>query len=185
MWYYIELFIFKSGSCSKLNEDKTIISRKDVTENDHEYFGTVHSCYGSVTMPSLDNKLIYEYSIKILNSDGHIAIGIDDASCRHCDTYFVGQKDTPNYGCQCWNGTKSSTKDTFGDDYAERCATNGAIIKMIYNSFDSTLSFIITGVDYGIAYDVVKQEGLEYRLAIYLSRNASVQLMGLTIKATV
>ena len=176
VWYHLELFIFKTGPRSRLNEDKTIITLDDNPDQSYD------TCYGSISMPSINN-MKYEYEIKVLRcgSTHHVGIGIDDARCKHTNSYFIGNGATKNYGFQCWNARKSCIGDFSGTKYGKVCIANEnnqIIVRMIYDSNESTLAFIIDGEDYGIAYsDIAKEEGFEYRLAIYSSGDGSVELL--------
>ena len=178
LWYHLELYIFKIGKHQELNKEKTT-----VTQNSDSY--VIGTCYGSVSMPSTDYELIYEYTVRILQTNGGVAIGIDDAKCYHIDSWFIGSRQTRNYGMQCWDGTRCCMGDTFGSAYAKKSFQDkDTDIKMIYNAHESTLSFIIDGTDYGVAYNNIhKQEGLEYRLAIYLARTACVELIDFSTKS--
>ena len=72
IWYHFELYIFKAKFGVTLNENRTIIKQYS--------YGT---CYGSVIMPSWNNNLIYEYTVKILEHAAGVAI-----SC-HCISFSV------------------------------------------------------------------------------------------------
>ena len=178
VWYHLELYFYKIPECQTLNEDKTIVEQS-FDDDQHRWRGNYNTSYLSVTMPSINHNLIYEYTIKILKHGSGVAVGIDDAECRWIDTWFIGKMETKNYGMQCWNGTKSCTYSMHGTEYGAAChEQNGVIIKMIYNVSKTSLAFIVDGTDYGIAYDdVYNEEGLEYRLAIYMNGNASVELI--------
>ena len=189
IWCHLELFIFKMGDRFQLNEEKTIITRNDDKKLHSSTIINYGSCYGSISMPSMNNKLIYEYRIKVLKlNDEHVGIGIYDAICKHINTYFIEQTATSNYGLQCWNGTKASHNAAWekAEIYAAPCKDKDTDITMIYNAYKSTLSFSIDGKDYGIAYDNIdKREELDYRLTIYLACDASVELTGFSTKSAV
>ena len=51
IWYHFGLYIIKGPTCMKTNRDDTIITL------DHEF--VPGSCYGSISMPSTDNTVIY------------------------------------------------------------------------------------------------------------------------------
>ena len=183
LWYHIELFIFKSSSHISLNEDKTLITQQQTEKGER----ALNSCYGSIIMPSINNPLIYEYTIKVSPTKNQVGIGIDDSECKCIDTYFIGSRDTFNYGLQCWNGHKSSKEDMWGVPYGNACDhAKEIIVVMIYNAKDATLSFSVNGKDYGIAYDNVhKAKGLNYRLALYQNGGSTIELLGYCTKSTV
>ena len=180
MWYYLEIYISTVGGRSKLNDDKTVITRHD----DHST--NFDTCRGSIIMPSINNDLIYEYTIKLLkvSVNDQVAIGIDDVGGIN-NGCFIGAYNSNNYGYQCWNARKSCRGDYAGTHYGQ-AETDGAIVTMIYNSYKATLSFIVDGRDYGIAYEKGRKgKEIDYRLAIYFYAEASVQLIGFSKKSAI
>ena len=63
IWYHLELFIFKSSERAILNEDKTTITQAQDTGLDYDF--NVGTCYGSIIMPSMNDGMIYEYTVKL------------------------------------------------------------------------------------------------------------------------
>ncbi len=132
------------------------------------------------------NNKIYQYKIKIISGGGGIGIGIDEDGYKLLNSWFYGTVKTRHYGfsdCQIYSFDITPDEDStpgqrkYGKEYTEP----GMIIKMIYNAAKSTLSYSLNDEDLAIAVsDVYKQEGLDYRLCIYLyssSNPASIQLI--------
>ena len=182
LWYHMALFVFKSADIVTLNEDKTVITQEKKNTS-----GEMNTSYGSIIMPSMNNEMIYEYKIKVSPTENQVGIGIDDAECECVDTYFIGSQKTYNYGLQCWNGEKSSEKDRWGTKYGDPCdGKKETIVIMTFNAKDSSLSFVVNGKDYGIAYDdIYKQPGLDYRLALYQNGGSTIEILGYCTKLAV
>ena len=60
-----------------------------------------------------------------------------------------------------------------------------SIIKLIYDGYNSTLSYDINDKSCGVAYNTYKGEGFSYRLAIYLKMKAKIELVSMTTKCVV
>ena len=176
IWYHFGLYIIKGPTCMKTNRDDTIITL------DHEFYAG--SCYGSISMPSTDNTMIYEYTIKILAHKNGVAIGIDEAKCQWPTTWFIGNT-TKNYGWQCWNAKKVSFKDKLGTASGQKI-NKECIIKMTYNAYKSALSYEFDGEDKGVIFtDIYKEKGLDYRLCLYLNAKSVVELLDFRTESAV
>ena len=171
-WYHIQLYFIKISRNQELNGDKTIVKQRTSAE----------SAWASILMPSMDD-MIYEYTVKITAPSRDVAIGIDENGYKRINSYFVEQMDSIHYALECWSGEKDSEKKG-REEYGPRVGKtmNGVIIKMTYNAGATSLSFIVDGKDYGVAYDNVEQnENLNYRLAIYMNNTATVELLRVSI----
>lgn len=142
------------------------------------------SCYGSLAMSSTGYKTIYEYTIKILDGKS-VALGLVDAAYHDTSGHFYdySKNKSKYYAIFNWFGKTMSHEDydaiyeygpVFNDEYP-------TIMKLIYDADKASLSFEIKGKNYGEAFKIHKEEGLEYRLAIYNGDDsAHVEIMGLT-----
>ena len=175
-WYHNPLYFVKiSQGQELLHDDQTII--KQISDNE--------TAWGSILMSST-GQMIYEYTIKTLADTEYacngFAIGIDEDGYECINSWFVQQKRSIHYAMQCWDGCKDCKGATFMDYAPNRSVKSGTIIRMIYNSGKRTLSFVVDDKNHGVAFDsVAAREDLNYRLAIYLNRGASVELLGISI----
>ena len=189
-YYHIESFIYKASLALNVNEDQTLIQ-----SNDKSSF-TEGTCYGSIAMSSWNNVSIYEYTLSVSASNG-VAIGIDDVKCAWMKRCFLGRNSTYNYGYQSWNGHKVCPKvvafhdNDYDEEYGPKYNENEKekkefVIKIIYNAYKGSLSFVFDGIDYGEAYDnIMRGDGLEYRLAIYMQQDTQIELIEYSKKSAV
>lgn len=189
-YYHIESFIYRAPLCLKVNEDQTLIQSNTASSFKD---GT---CYGSIAMSSFNNVSIYEYTLSVSASKG-VAIGIDDVKCAWIKRCFLGRNSTYNYGYQSWDGHKVCPKvvafhdndydEEYGPKYDENAKKkNEFVIKMIYNAYKGSLSFAFDGIDYGEAYDnIMRGDGLDYRLAIYMQKDTQIELIEYSKKSAV
>ena len=173
IWYHIQLYFIKISNGQVLNDDKTIINQTGSC--------VAASAWGSVLMSSMDEK-VYEYTIKLLpGSESRVAIGIDEDGYKRLNSWFVQQNESIHYAFECWNGCKDSKEEhsaSYGEEVEVR--SEGSIIRMKYDVGKRTLSFIVDGKDYGVAFNnVQKGENIKYRLAVYLYGYESVELLGI------
>ena len=171
VWYHNPLYFIKISDGQTLNEDQTIIKNHFDAE----------SAWTSILMSSMDN-MVYEYTVKVSSDVGVVAIGIDENGYKRLNSWFVQQTDSIHYAFEGWNGNKDSKhdgKEPYGKALSDQ---PGRIIKMIYNVGKTSLSFIVDGEDYGIAFDNIEsREDLNYPLAVYMAGAGTVELLGVSI----
>ena len=184
-WYhnplYIQYFAEKDGKT--MNEEKTMIELGHYTYT---------SCYGSLVMPSTDNNNVYQYTIKI--SKGRcVALGLVDALFHktHCHFYDPDENPSKWYVIFNWRAEKKSHKDGGKWKDLEQYGIvfnkyNPSTVELIYDAYNATLSFVINGKKYGVAFKTHKEHGLHYRIAIYNGADsAQIELMGVSTKCAV
>lgn len=189
-WYHVASFIeyYNESIAEIMNQEKTMIISKGFRSRICRFC----SCYGSVIMPSFNNDIIYEYTIKVsLSSRSQwYAIGICDATFIDTDTYFYNKNRNKSkfYALKPGKKIKSHEHDNtysgtyYACDLKQTQNGGGSItVTLIYNAANETLSFRDEVQDYGIASKTYKTQDFSYRLAIYLLDNAGpIELIGFT-----
>ena len=131
-----------------------------------------------------DNE-IYNWKIKFVdvdlsktNNTWKTIFGIikndDELMKSKLQTFFIGDKDS--YGFVGSQGMKTQTPYTSeGIKYGEILQNAGDIIEIVLDLNNYTLSYIMNGTDYGVAYEV--ESNVEYRLAVGIVSGVTLKLV--------
>ena len=177
LWYHINSFLMKAGDYCMINETKDVVEYK---REKPDWKG--NSCYGSIEMPSIcDRDIDYEFVLKVLKLVNVIGIGIDDAQCKWTNRNFSVQPyddTTKHYAYISSSGSLYSWISRDGEDYGVKYDT-GDVIKMVYNPYKSTLYFVKNGKTQKVIENIYGEEGLSYRLCIYIGWGNAHQIVQL------
>lgn len=157
-WYHIPFCIeyFELHRVGIMNKEKTKIR--------HFKYALGSTSYGSIIMPSFDNNIIYEYTIRIIEGN-NLSIGLTDALFLKTNGSF-------------YNSTFNKFKY-----YVFNTDTKGlSTVKLIYNAYAATLSLEIDDKPDGLVYETHKAEELNYRLAIYMKKKVCLEIEHFTAK---
>eukprot|EP01084_Bolivina_argentea_P157270 274055_1 len=187
-WYHLDSYFMFVGNKCTLDNNKTIIHYKgeDITNNSNgETIKNPNSCYHSIIMPSKsETDIEYIYTLKILECEDIICIGLDSTNGDYTDDDFTSQQSTYHYSYYSKDGTawmksnavtdkRTYNNSGFGHTFGYPYGKND-IIKMHYNPYKTQyqLWFEKNGqcAQYADGYGlkIHKQMGLQYRLCIFM-----------------
>ena len=173
IYYWRQEYFTSHGSCSKLNDEKDIVTNTEYKTN---------TVYGNI---NINNKIscIYLWTFKIINwwiPTGQIFIGIDSSNKKFIEKNFTSHYNhkNPVYYAFDSDGYKISTDDQWADnEYGKQCKS-GDIVKMEVNILNKTITFYINDKCYGIAYKNIDFENKTYNMAVSMHGSTdSVQLI--------
>lgn len=200
--YYAHNEYFASyGDKLITNDSNTIINVNNAKLNEanptqkldiHQYKLMLNSAFGNVIIDGSE-ATIYEWSFKVrrISTQDHLgfglfAIGID-SSDNDKNSYFYNGKDmekSPFFAIHFGNSIKKFCKSLRGKKYAQ---IDGIIsdnhtewiydVVMIINVNNGTIEYKINDVECGIAFDEIDFKLNEYRMAITIDHQASIELI--------
>ena len=163
MFYHNMAYFSRAGKLCSITENGTMVSKYTS--------GMRNSCFGSLKMPSQNEKdIIYEYKIKVIKS-GTVCIGICNIDvieeCINAD--FAGDNRAENYSW-CTNGYLYSHAFDFWEKDQGTLYEDGDTITMTYNPFKAKLKWYKNDAESPTMKvdDVDAKDDIVYCLAVFM-----------------
>eukprot|EP01084_Bolivina_argentea_P051514 94772_1 len=170
LYYHIEEYFTKIGSCMKLNKQNDTVNMRGDFEDELR----ANTVYGNIEINNINfTKYIWIFKILKMNKDSFICIGMDSSNKQCIEYDFYVSTDHSYYAYEIGTDSSCKTNDIDGADAYGLCGNEGDIIKMELNISNNLLKFCHNHKDLGIAFDDIDfSDGKVYHMATFLT-NAS------------